>query len=63
MATFGYSYSPILFSEGTVRVSIASAKVFEVQGYPETTKASNGMGFAMVNGSSYETIVEIFKES
>ena len=63
VATFGYSYSPILFSEGTVRVSIASAKVFEVQGYPETTKASNGMGFAMVNGSSYETIVEIFKES
>ena len=63
VATFGYSYSPILFTEGTVRVSIASAKVFEVQGYPETTKASNGMGFAMVNGSSYETIVEIFKES
>ena len=63
VATFGYSYSPILFSEGTVRVSIASAKVFEVQGYPETTKASNGMGFAMVNGSSYETFVEIFKES
>ena len=63
VATFGYAYSPILFSEGTVRVSIASAKAFEVQGYPETTKATNGLGFAMINGSSYETIVEIFKES
>ena len=63
VATFGYSYSPILFTEGTVRVSIASAKAFEVQGYPAVTKASNGMGFAMVNGSSYETIVEIFKEA
>ena len=37
--------------------------LFEVQGYPAVTKASNGMGFAMVNGSSYETIVEIFKEA
>ena len=63
MATFGYSYSPILFSEGTVRVSIASAKTFEVQGYVSTTKADNGMGFGMTNGSCHETRVEIYKEA
>ena len=35
---------------GTCRVSIDSAKVFEVQGYPSITKLTNG-GFAMVNAS------------
>ena len=48
---------------GTCRVSIDGAKVFEVQGYPSITKATNGLGFAMVNGPCHETRVEIFKES
>ena len=45
-----YTYSATLMTTGTCRVSIDSAKVFEVQGYPSTTKDSNGMGFALENG-------------
>ena len=59
----GYTYSACLFTTGVCRVSIASAKVFEVQGYPSTTKTGNGMGFDMVNGSCHETRVEIYKEA
>ena len=59
----GYTYSPLLFTTGTCRVSIASAKVFEVQGYPSTTKSTNGMGFDMDNGSCHSVRVEIFKEA
>ena len=59
----GYTYSPMLFTTGVCRVSIASAKTFEVQGYPSTTKATNGMGYDMDNGSCHETRVEIYKEA
>ena len=59
----GYTYSALLFTTGVCRISIASAKVFEVQGYPSTTKTGNGMGFNMVNGSCHETRVEIYKEA
>ena len=59
----GLTYSPTLFTTGTCRVSIASAKAFEVQGYPSTTKATNGMGFDMDNGSCHSVRVEIFKEA
>ena len=60
---YSYTYSSSLMTTGTCRVSIDSAKVFEVQGYPSITKASNGMGFAMVNGPCHSVRVEIFKES
>ena len=60
---YSYTYSSMLMTTGTCRVSIDSAKVFEVQGYPSITKASNGMGFAMVNGPCHSVRVEIFKES
>ena len=59
----GLTYSPTLFTTGTCRVSIASAKAFEVQGYPSTTKATNGMGFDMDNGSCHSVRVEIYKEA
>ena len=59
----GYTYSALLFTTGVCRVSIASAKVFEVQGYVSVTKADNGMGFGMENGSCHETRVEIYKEA
>ena len=59
----GYTYSACLFTTGVCRVTIASAKVFEVQGYPSTTKADNGMGFGMENGTCHETRVEIYKEA
>jgi len=59
----GYTYSPLLFTTGTCRVSIDSAKVFEVQGYPSITKADNGMGYDMDNGSCHSVRVEIFKEA
>ena len=59
----GYTYSACLFTTGVCRVSIASAKVFEVQGYVSVTKADNGMGFGMENGSCHETRVEIYKEA
>ena len=59
----GYTYSALLFTTGVCRINIASAKVFEVQGYPSTTKTGNGMGFNMVNGSCHETRVEIYKEA
>ena len=60
---YSYTYSSSLMTTGTCRVSIDSAKVFEVQGYPSITKATNGMGFAMVNGPCHSVRVEIFKES
>ena len=60
---YSYTYSSMLMTTGTCRVSIDGAKVFEVQGYPSITKATNGLGFAMVNGPCHETRVEIFKES
>ncbi len=60
---YSYTYSSLLFTTGTCRVSIDSAKVFEVQGYPQTTKATNGMGFAMINGPCHSVRVEIFKEA
>ena len=60
---YSYTYSSSLMTTGTCRVSIDSAKVFEVQGYPSITKASNGMGFAMVNGPCHSVRVEIFKEA
>ena len=60
---YSYTYSSMLMTTGTCRVSIDGAKVFEVQGYPSITKASNGMGFAMVNGPCHSVRVEIFKES
>ena len=60
---YSYTYSSMLMTTGTCRVSIDSAKVFEVQGYPSTTKATNGLGFALENGPCHETRVEIFKES
>ena len=47
---YSYTYSSSLMTTGTCRVSIDSAKVFELQGNPSITKATNGMGFAMVNG-------------
>ena len=59
----GYTYSATLFTTGVCRVTIASAKTFEVQGYPQTTKATNGMGYAMTGGSCHETRVEIYKEA
>ena len=59
----GYTYSAQLFTTGTCRVTIASAKAFEVQGYPSTTKSNNGMGFDMDNGSCESVRVEIFKEA
>ena len=59
----GYTYSATLFTTGVCRVTIASAKAFEVQGYPQTTKATNGMGYAMTGGSCHETRVEIYKEA
>ena len=59
----GYTYSPLLFTTGTCRVSIASAKAFEVQGYPSITKATNGMGYNMDNGACHSVRVEIFKEA
>ena len=58
-----YTYSATLFTTGVCRVTIASAKAFEVQGYPQTTKATNGMGYDMTNGSCHETRVEIYKEA
>ena len=58
-----YTYSATLMTTGTCRVSIDSAKVFEVQGYPSTTKATNGMGFDMDNGSCHSVRVEIYKEA
>ena len=58
-----YTYSSLLFTTGVCRVSIASAKTFEVQGYVSVTKADNGMGFGMENGSCHETRVEIYKEA
>tara|TARA_B100000123_G_scaffold149648_1_gene110642 strand:- start:542 stop:1099 length:558 start_codon:yes stop_codon:yes gene_type:complete len=58
-----YTYSAQLFTTGVCRVTIASAKVFEVQGYPSSTYATSGMGYAVVNGSCHETRVEIYKES
>ena len=60
---YSYTYSSMLMTTGTCRVSIDGAKVFEVQGYPSITKASNGMGFAMVNGPCHSVRVEIFKEA
>ena len=60
---YSYTYSSMLMTTGTCRVSIDSAKVFEVQGYPSITKATNGMGFAMVNGPCHSVRVEIFKEA
>ena len=59
----GYTYSPMLFTTGTCRVTIASAKTFEVQGYPSTTKTNNGMGYDVDNGSCESVRVEIFKEA
>ena len=59
----GYTYSATLFTTGVCRVTIASAKTFEVQGYPQTTKTTNGMGYAMTGGSCHETRVEIYKEA
>ena len=58
-----YTYSATLMTTGTCRVSIDSAKAFEVQGYPGTSKSTNGMGFAMVNGPCHSVRVEIFKEA
>ena len=58
-----YTYSATLFTTGVCRVTIASAKTFEVQGYPQTTKTTNGMGYAMTGGSCHETRVEIYKEA
>ena len=60
---YSYTYSSLLFTTGTCRVSIDSAKAFEVQGYPGTSKSQNGMGFAMVNGPCHSVRVEIFKEA
>ena len=60
---YSYTYSSLLFTTGTCRVSIDSAKAFEVQGYPGTSKTTNGMGFAMVNGPCHSVRVEIFKEA
>ena len=60
---YSYTYSSMLMTTGTCRVSIDGAKVFEVQGYPSITKATNGMGFAMVNGPCHSVRVEIFKEA
>ena len=60
---YSYTYSSLLFTTGTCRVSIDSAKAFEVQGYPGTSKSTNGMGFAMVNGPCHSVRVEIFKEA
>jgi len=60
---YSYTYSSMLMTTGTCRVSIDGAKVFEVQGYPSITKTSNGMGFAMVNGPCHSVRVEIFKEA
>ena len=60
---YSYTYSSMLMTTGTCRVSIDSAKVFEVQGYVSVTKADNGMGFGMDNGSCHETRVEIYKEA
>ena len=60
---YSYTYSSLLFTTGTCRVSIDSAKAFEVQGYPGTSKSTNGMGFAMVNGPCHSARVEIFKEA
>ena len=48
---------------GVARVVISGAKTFELQGYVESTKSSNGFGFTMINGSSTSVIIEIFKES
>ena len=59
----GYTYSPMLFTTGTCRVTIASAKTFEVQGYPSTSKTNNGMGYDVDNGSCESVRVEIFKEA
>ena len=59
----GLTYSPTLFTTGTCRVSIDSAKVFEVQGYPSTTKATNGFGEDVDNGECHEVRVEIYKEA
>ena len=59
----GYTYSATLFTTGVCRVTIASAKAFEVQGYPQTTKTTNGMGYAMTGGTCHETRVEIYKEA
>ena len=58
-----YTYSATLMTTGTCRVSIDSAKVFEVQGYPSTTKATNGFGEDMDNGPCHSVRVEIFKEA
>ena len=58
-----YTYSATLMTTGTCRVSIASAKVFEVQGYPSTTKTTNGFGEDMDNGPCHSVRVEIFKEA
>ncbi len=60
---YSYTYSSLLMTKGTCRVSIDSAKAFEVQGYPGTSKTTNGMGFAMVNGPCHSVRVEIFKEA
>ena len=60
---YSYTYSSLLMTKGTCRVSIDSAKAFEVQGYPGTSKTQNGMGFAMVNGPCHSVRVEIFKEA
>ena len=54
---YSYTYSSMLMTTGTCRVSIDSAKVFEVQGYPSTTKDSNGMGFALENVNIHITWV------
>ena len=57
--------SSMFFTTGMARVSISSAKVFEVQGQVQTTKSDNGFGFSMgglVSGDSESVRVEIYKE-
>ena len=54
----------ISYTRGVTRISISSAKVFEVQGRVSTTKTDNGMGFGMPFSVTADfTSVEIFKEA
>jgi len=60
-----YASNSVTHSFGTARITIASAKAFEIRHHCQTTKTSNGFGID-TNGQmtpSVYTVVEIFKEA
>ena len=57
------SYNPSNMSEVTCRTIISTSKVFELQHYAQTTKASNGLGLGGNFGVEIYATVQIYKES